>query len=54
MRKLKSMVEVQTLMDDVGFLWRYAEPRKVPTNPRWCPYAKGSPREGKHHGRVTP
>jgi hypothetical protein len=27
------------------FLPRYPEPRKVPTNPRWCPYAKGSPRE---------
>jgi hypothetical protein len=29
------------------FLLRYPEPRKVPTNPRWCPYAKGSPREGQ-------
>jgi hypothetical protein len=29
------------------FLLRYLEPRKVPTNPRWCPYAKGSPREGQ-------
>jgi hypothetical protein len=28
------------------FLPRYPEPRKIPTNPRWCPYAKGSPREG--------
>jgi hypothetical protein len=27
------------------FLSRYPEPRKVPINPRWCPYAKGSPRE---------
>jgi hypothetical protein len=27
------------------FLPRYPEPRKVPTNPCWCPYAKGSPRE---------
>jgi hypothetical protein len=27
------------------FLPRYPEPCKVPTNPRWCPYAKGSPRE---------
>jgi hypothetical protein len=26
---------------------RYPEPRKVPTNSRWCPYAKGSPREGQ-------
>jgi hypothetical protein len=29
------------------FLPRYPELRKVPTNPRWCPYAKGSPREGQ-------
>jgi hypothetical protein len=29
------------------FLLRYPEPRKVPTNPLWCPYAKGSPREGQ-------
>jgi hypothetical protein len=29
------------------FLPRYPRPRKVPTNPRWCPYAKGSPREGQ-------
>jgi hypothetical protein len=29
------------------FLTRYPEPRKVLTNPRWCPYAKGSPREGQ-------
>jgi hypothetical protein len=29
------------------FLPRYPEPRKVPTNPRWCPYVKGSPCEGQ-------
>jgi hypothetical protein len=29
------------------FLPRYLEPRKVLTNPCWCPYAKGSPREGQ-------
>jgi hypothetical protein len=29
------------------FLPRYPKPRKVPTNPRWCPYAKGSPGEGQ-------
>jgi hypothetical protein len=29
------------------FLPRYPEPRKVPTNPLWCPYAKESPREGQ-------
>jgi hypothetical protein len=29
------------------FLPRYPEPRKVPTNPRWCPYTKGNPSEGQ-------
>ena len=29
------------------FSLRYPELRKVSTNPRWCPYAKGSPREGQ-------
>jgi hypothetical protein len=29
------------------FLPRYPESRKVLTNPRWCPYTKGSPREGQ-------
>jgi hypothetical protein len=29
------------------FLPRYPKQLKVPTNPRWCPYAKGSPREGQ-------
>jgi hypothetical protein len=29
------------------FLPRYPEPRKVPTNPRWCPYEKGSPLQGQ-------
>jgi hypothetical protein len=39
MQKLKSEVEMQTLVD--------LESRKVLTDPRWCPYAKGSPREGQ-------
>jgi hypothetical protein len=29
------------------FLPRFLEPRNVSTNPRWCSYAKGSPREGQ-------
>jgi hypothetical protein len=29
------------------FLPMYLEPRKVPTNPHWCPYVKGSPRKGQ-------
>jgi hypothetical protein len=29
------------------FLLRYPEPRKIPTNPHWCPYANGSPRESQ-------
>jgi hypothetical protein len=28
------------------FLPRYQESCKVLTNPRWCPYIKGSPHEG--------
>jgi hypothetical protein len=47
MRKLKNKVEMQTLVDDIGILPRYPKPRKVPTNPRWCPYAKGSPHESQ-------
>jgi hypothetical protein len=47
MRMLKSKVEMQTLMDDIGIFTEVSEPRKVPTNPRWCPYAKGSPHEGQ-------
>jgi hypothetical protein len=29
------------------FLPRYLEPRKVLTNPHWCPYANGSPCKGQ-------
>jgi hypothetical protein len=29
------------------FVPRYPKPRNVLTNPRWCPYAKGSPRKGQ-------
>jgi hypothetical protein len=29
------------------FLPRYSKSRKVPTNPCWCPYTKGSPCEGQ-------
>jgi hypothetical protein len=29
------------------FLPRYPERCKVSTNPRWCPYTKGSPHEGQ-------
>jgi hypothetical protein len=45
MQKLNSKVEMQTLVDDADILPRYPKPRKVPIYPRWCPYAKGSPRE---------
>jgi hypothetical protein len=34
-------------VDEPVILPRYPKPRKVTTNPRWCPYAKGSPREGQ-------
>jgi hypothetical protein len=40
MQKLKSKVEMQTNVDDASILPRYPEPRKVSTNPCWCPYAK--------------
>jgi hypothetical protein len=36
---------MQTLVDASIFLLGYLEPHKVLTNPRWCPYAKGSPRK---------
>jgi hypothetical protein len=29
------------------FLLRYPKQRKVPTNPRWCPYEKDSPLDGQ-------
>ena len=38
---------LQTLMDALIFLPGYPELRKVLTNPRWCPYTMGSPREGQ-------
>jgi hypothetical protein len=47
MQKLKSKVEMQTLVDDAVFLPRYPKPRKVPTNTHCCTYTKGSPREGQ-------
>ena len=48
MRKLKEQGrECKLSWMTPVFLPRYPEPRKVPTNPRWCPYAKGSPREGQ-------
>ena len=37
---------MQTLVDDAS-IFRYREPHKVSTNPRWCPYAIGSPCEGQ-------
>jgi hypothetical protein len=51
---LKIKVDMQTPVVTTIFLPRYLEPRKVLTNPRWCPYVKGSPREGQAPSRVTP
>jgi hypothetical protein len=45
---------MQTLIDAPIFLRMYLEPCKVLTNPHWCPYAMGSPREGQAPGQVTP
>jgi hypothetical protein len=40
---------MQTSINMLVFLLRYQEPCKVlTTNPRWCPYAKGSSHNGKH------
>jgi hypothetical protein len=47
MRKLKSKVEMKTLLDDTGIFTKVSGTTQVPTNPHWCPYAKGSPREGQ-------
>jgi hypothetical protein len=47
MRKLKSKVEMQILVYNTSIFIEVSEPRKVLTNPRWCPYAKGSPCEGQ-------
>ena len=48
MRKLKEQGrECKLSWMTLVFLPRYPEPRKVPTNPRWCPHTKGSPREGQ-------
>jgi hypothetical protein len=38
---------MQTPMEDTDILLMYLEPHMVPTNPRWCPYAKGISREGQ-------
>jgi hypothetical protein len=47
MRKVKSKVEMQTLVDDIDIFTKVSKQCKVSTNPLWCPYAKGSPREGQ-------
>jgi hypothetical protein len=43
-----------TLVDALVFLSTYPEPCKVLTNPRRCPYEKGSQHESQASGRVTP
>jgi hypothetical protein len=44
---------MQTPIDTQIFLPKYLKPRKVLTNPCWCPMQR-SPREGQSFGRVTP
>jgi hypothetical protein len=34
-------------MDDAGIFTEVSGTTQGPTNPRWCPYAKGSSREGQ-------
>jgi hypothetical protein len=41
MQKVKSKVEMQTLMDDTGIFTEVSGTTQSSTNPRWCPYAKG-------------
>jgi hypothetical protein len=36
-----------TLVDDAGIFTEVSETTQDFDNPRWCPYAKGSPREGQ-------
>jgi hypothetical protein len=38
---------MQTLVDDTGIFTKVSGTTQGPTNPRWCPYAKGSPHEGQ-------
>jgi hypothetical protein len=45
MWKLKSKVEMQTLVYDAVIFAEVSG--TTSTNPCWCPYAKGSPREGQ-------
>jgi hypothetical protein len=48
MWKVKSKVWMQTLMEDASIFTEVSETtRKVLTNPRWCPYTKGSPCKGQ-------
>jgi hypothetical protein len=47
MRKVKSKVEMQTIVDDASIFTEVSKTMQGSVNPRWCPYAKGSPREGQ-------
>jgi hypothetical protein len=38
---------MQTLVDDAGIFTVVSGTTQGPDNPCWCPYAKGSPREGQ-------
>jgi hypothetical protein len=38
---------MQTLVDDANIFTEVSGTTQGPTNPRWCPYAKGSPCEGQ-------
>jgi hypothetical protein len=53
MWKVKSKVEMQTLTDDASIFPRYPEPRKVSTNPCWCPTQRVAHVRAKHLSRVV-
>jgi hypothetical protein len=54
MRKLKSKVEMKTLVDDTGIFTKVSGTTQVPTNPHWSPMQRVAHVRAKHHGRVTP
>jgi hypothetical protein len=47
MRKVKSKVEMQTLVDDASIFTEVFGTTQGSAYPHWCPYAKGSPHEGQ-------
>ena len=51
MWKLKSKVEMQTLVDDAGIFTEVSGTTQDPINPRWCPTQREAYARAKHLGR---